>query len=481
MKIKIYIGMCLLLGGLTSCNNWLDVKPETEMTLEELYAEQQGFQDALTGAYLNLKSTNAYGQELMYGTIEYLAQHWDYTAASTQEKISQFNYMDDNVRSKFEAIYTQLYKIIASVNMILENIDAKQDIFEDGMYEIIKGEALAMRAYCHLDLLRLFGPMPTKTSSERILPYVQTVTIDYHTHHTYQEFTALLEEDLLAAEQLLEKVDPILPTEEEVDRDLSISAENFLVARQIRFNYYAVKAMEARFYLWLGGTENKAKAYQCAKLVIDAAYSGGSSLFTLGSANSITEGDYSFSSEHILAIYEYDLKERADNNFTVSAPYAKAKNVLSPDLYPAGTTDIRYTSLWAEYTAGNGAKSNSIKKYLQNSSPTGYQQDELINQMPLIRLAEMYFIAMECGSLEEANRLYEEFCISRDIEVVQIQDEYQLMETLTTEYNKEFYAEGQAFYAFKRLAVENILWAKFPGDEESYVVPLPLNEVSYRN
>ena len=97
MKIRFYILTCLLFGGLVSCNDWLDVKPETEMTLEEMYADQQGFQDALTGAYLELKNSSAYGTELMYGTIEYLAQHWDYTAESIQEKISQFNYIDDNV------------------------------------------------------------------------------------------------------------------------------------------------------------------------------------------------------------------------------------------------------------------------------------------------------------------------------------------------------------------------------------------------
>ena len=36
MKIKLYILACWLLSGLVSCNDWLDVKPETEMTLEEI-------------------------------------------------------------------------------------------------------------------------------------------------------------------------------------------------------------------------------------------------------------------------------------------------------------------------------------------------------------------------------------------------------------------------------------------------------------
>ena len=242
MKIKLYILACWLLSGLVSCNDWLDVKPETEMTLEEMYADQQGFQDALTGAYLNMKSTGAYGQQLMYGTVEYLAQHWDCSANSTQEKISQFNYVDNSVQSSFETIYTQLYKIIASANMILEQIDARQDVFEPGMYEIIKGEALAMRAYCHFDLLRLFGPMPTRTSTGKILPYVTTVGIDYHTHHTYQEFTELLKNDLIDAEGLLKQVDPIIPAEKAGEElNLSVSAENFLLARQCRYGHRCPK------------------------------------------------------------------------------------------------------------------------------------------------------------------------------------------------------------------------------------------------
>lgn len=477
MKIKVYILIGLLTGMFTSCNNWLDVKPETEMTLEEIYAEQQGFQDALIGSYLNLKNRNAYGEQLVYGTIEILAQHWDLPANSVEEQLANFNYVDKDVQGDIEDVYFQLYKVIASVNVLLENIDAKSDIFEEGMFEVIKGEALAMRAYCHFDLLRLFGPMPTKTNSNQILPYVKTVSTDYHVHHTYQEFIKLLEEDLLLAEQLLGEADPIIPREEVDGKSLSVSAENFLQARECRFNYYAVKALEARFYLWLGGAEDKGKAYQCASELIAAKDAGGNLLFTLGSPADISNMEYSFPKEHILAIDDYTLADRAEGDFTVNATYSKAKDVLSPDLYPSGTTDIRYTGLWEEYTGAGGGKSYSIKKFIYNDETI--EKVESYSRLPLMRLAEMYFIAMECGSLAEANMLYEEFCISRDIEFVELQDNAQLEETLIQEYNKEFYAEGQAFYAFKRLAVEDILWAKFPGNEDSYVVPLPLNEVNY--
>lgn len=479
MKKKFYIGLVLLTAVLSGCNNWLDVKPETEMTQDEMYAEQQGFQDVLTGAYLNMKAPSAYGKSLMYGTVEYLAQHWDYHTGDWTEEVSQFNYRNKMVQDEFSVIYSQLYKVIVSVNVLLEEIDGKRDVFEEGMYEIIKGEALAMRAYCHLDVLRLFGPMPSKTNGGRILPYVRTVSLNLHEHLTYAEFTKRLEEDLLLAEDLLKDTDPIIAEVDAERNKLSVAAESFLTKRQIRFNYYAVKATEARFYLWLGGVENLEKAYTCAMEVINAQNSKGTALFTLGSSKDFPTGDFSFSSEHILAIYDYNLEETAKSDFTVESPYNKKKDVLSPDLYPSGTTDIRRISLWEEYTANNGSKSYTIKKYLQDAG--AMSRVEKVNQLPLIRLSEMYFIAMESGTLAEANELYEAFCRTRDIPVIEFRDEMQIRDVLTTEYNKEFYGEGQAFYAYKRMAVENILWALFPGDEESYVIPLPLGEINYGN
>lgn len=471
MKYKFYILISCLMAGLSSCNDWLDLQPQTEMNLKDMYASQQGFQEVLTGVYLDLKSNSVYGRELMFGTVEYLAQHWDYAAESPQEKISRYNYIDESVQSYFSDIYAQLYKSISSANMLLEHIEGQESIFEQGMYNIIKGEALAIRAYCHLDLLRLFGPMPENPGNSVVLPYVRTVSIQYHPHHTYNEYTGFLEEDLLAAENLLKPYDPVR-AENTILEKLSIQAADFLKARQLRFNYYAIKALEARFYLWMGGEENKTKACACAKEVIDATDSEKYSIFWLGSSEDITKEDFSFSCEHIMAIYDYKLYDKAKSNFTTSAYYARKKNIVVPQLYEAGSTDIRL-SLWKEYKKEDMSSVYTITKFLQKD------ENSTLNQLPLLRLSEMYLIAMECGTLAEANELYREYCLSRDIPLVTLQDEYQLRNILIEQYNKEFYGEGQAFYAYKRLAVTDILWAVDPGDTQAYVIPLPTKEINH--
>lgn len=103
------------------------------------------------------------------------------------------------------------------------------------------------------------------------------------------------------------------------------------------------------------------------------------------------------------------------------------------------------------------------------------------NVIPLLRLSEMYLIAMECSDLTAASNYYKTLCEARDISPVTFTDDNHRNEVLIKEYNKEFYGEGQAFYAYKRLAVKSIYWTSVEGSAETYVVPLSLKESGYAN
>lgn len=59
---------------------------------------------------------------------------------------------------------------------------------------------------------------------------------------------------------------------------------------------------------------------------------------------------------------------------------------------------------------------------------------------------------------------------------MEIADAAQLQNLLVMEYNREFYGEGQAFYAYKRLGIETIIDSNEPGSAATYVVPLPKAE-----
>src|SRR6202000_228444 len=85
---------------------------------------------------------------------------------------SLYNYADPNFVYRKDSTWKGLYNAVANCNMILQNVDSKKSVLSATDYGIIKGEALAMRAYLHFDVLRLFAPSYLNGASTSAIPYV---------------------------------------------------------------------------------------------------------------------------------------------------------------------------------------------------------------------------------------------------------------------------------------------------------------------
>lgn len=467
MKNIIYILLILLCVQMTSCNDWLETSPQTEKDKESVFSKEDGFRSVLIGAYIRMKSSMLYGNEMVCGTVEMLAQHWNNSSKGSKEEfLSKYDYRAAVVESAVGSIYNNLFKVIADVNGLLGEIDAQKEIFSLGNYELIKGEALAIRAFCHFDILRLFGPIPSDISSDAILPYVKVVSNVPNLKLSYEDFISCLEADLEAAENYLMEVDPICSKSILDLNNLSTGDDSFWGYRQMRMNYYAVCAMKARFYLWIG---KHSEALRYAKLVIDAKDMKGDKLYRLGTSNDCANQDLTLSTEHVFNINVYNLSSTLGSGKT----FEKDKKELAAQLYGNNITDIRFKYMWNEVAGDVWEPSHFyFSKYVQSDKMPMLSR----NSIPMIRLYEMYLIAMECSSLEDANKLYSEMCVARDIEAVNIVDKQTLKKVLILEYNKEFYGEGQAFYLYKRLNVKDIIYAQIEGSAETYIVPLPKQE-----
>jgi hypothetical protein len=103
--------------------------------------------------------------------------------------------------------------------------------------------------------------------------------------------------------------------------------------------------------------------------------------------------------------------------------------------------------------------------------------------MPLIRLPEMYYILAECtDDLEESAALISTVREARGIEDVSFANETEKMNNIEKEYRKEFYAEGQLWYFYKRLGYETFLYC--PVDkmvEANYRFAIPDDETILGN
>jgi hypothetical protein len=196
----------------SSCKKWLDVKPESQVASEQLFTSYQGFEEALNGIYTRCSQSDLYGTELTMGLPDVLALDWlispnaDYL---NYLQASLYNYKDQNFISKKDGIWQGLYNAIANDNLLLQNVDSGK-VLSAAEYSLIKGEALALRAYMHFDVLRLFAPSFLTGSGTKAIPYVTSFSNKVTPTSSVADIIKLILKDLNDSKTLLRQTDPIL-------------------------------------------------------------------------------------------------------------------------------------------------------------------------------------------------------------------------------------------------------------------------------
>ncbi len=485
----------LLLGiTMSSCNDWLDVKPRTQVKSDEMYDSYKGFRDALTACYVKMNDRSLYGEQMNISAVEFLAQHWEIDYPNTmlaEVALKDFDYKDDHAKSVIKDMYSALYNVIVQANAVLQNVQKNGDVIADETARaVIEGEAYAIRAFCHLDVLRLFGQLPQNPTIQVALPYAETVSIEAVPYYSYADFVAKIESDLMSAENLLKDHDPIFKyTFEQLERFESSDANRitlddaYMGYRRFRFNYYAVKALEARFYLYIGERE---KAYNAAKSVIDAKNPDGTKLLMLAGTEDYNKGNFALPSECILALSNFELEDYVNDLFAVDQLYNYSVLYMNvskiADLFAGQQTSAnnRYNFAWdMSKTDLSGVNKPVLHKYYQDPDAS-YSSVDLATQkqvVPLIRLSEMYLIVMETtSSLAEANALYVDYMQARNIQAEGFTSKEALEAEIVNEYRREFFGEGQMFFTYKRMGATTMLWRSEEVSEKNYIVDLPDTE-----
>lgn len=468
-KIGIYIlaGLLFLCGG---CNNWLDVRPKSQVKEGDFFQSESGFRDALTGIYVLMGRTSTYGGNSTMGFMDILAQTYS-SVPSDYDAALVYDYKNDAVKAKVDTMWNSNYNAIANCNYLLKNIAEHGDVMGNDLRALVEGEALALRAFLHFDLLRGYAPSYKMGKDDLAIPYIREVTNTPVAQSTVSEVLNYILEDLTAAKKLLEPIDPIGPAfaeyseSKEYAADDYITDDGFWLYRKSRLNYYGITALMARVYLYKEDMKNAlANALEVInsdrfEFITDAIISEESNNYSY--VESMARHEY------ITSLYVYDLKEgRSDLFFKSFAP----NECLIEDGRKSSIfdgvgldLDIRSKNL---FRVPEGSSSEYVAKYM-----TGHQ-------IPLLKLSEMYLIAAEASGdisyLEtlRANRGY----ASRPLP-----EGANLQEELQKEYQKEFIAEGQLFYYYKRQNLTTIPFSSQSMNRDTYVFPVPDNELEFGN
>lgn len=489
--------MTMMAFCLASCNDWLDVRPETEQKDYDQFSSVGGFYDALVGAYMTMAEADAYGERLTISNVESLAGLWymPEKAAINFDRLAdwqltQHDYTSDESRTAIAKMYAGLFAVVSQANMILKYADEQGDVFADRtMLAVVKGEAYALRAYCQLDLLRLFGQMPKNATRQVQLPYsLGTGIEDMPAYYDFDAYVKLLKDDLTQAETLLKDNDPIFEyTFDELNGKANVP-DDHLYYRQTRLNYWAVRALRARVHLYLGETE---EANRVARELLTATGADGNPVRQMSGTADFSKGYQLCPNECLFALSKYDIMT-ATQAFLVGKSegitYGSNLLVISAemqnDLYNGENMDAhnRYNNWWTMVNSSYDIPDyRAINKYWWKE---GTQDLMLYHQlMPMLRMSEVCLIALETSaSLTDANALYKQYMAAHNVgNVTGFASLEDMRAWVLDEYRREFYTEGQMFYTYKRTGTEQMLWQKEPADENVYVLPLPETEFNPNN
>jgi hypothetical protein len=475
MKINNIIILAISTFILTSCNDWLDVSPKSQIMEEDQFCREGGYRDELTGVYTVMESAKLYGKNLGYGFAEVLSHNYNIDANSTEWRyINSFDYHQSSVESTITSIWSNAYNAISNLNLVIKNIEKTDSTFFTGNnYWLCKGEAYGLRAFLHLDLMRLFAQTPATGADSQGVPYVTNYSTEVVAQKTVSETMQLIINDLLTARESL-KHDSLYASKEMYD---------FRATRTPYFNYWAATLTLARAYLWNGDTQN---ALKYANEIINIVESKKRSTpfnwvhYTEMSSSNLNEINRLFTTELLFYMPINNWKDAANYYFMS----AGGTNALTPGEETA--KDIY------ELSAGYGNDYRYLKGYEQDGEKRffdkfWYVDGSKINGIyPILRMTEAFYIAAECLKKENParaiellnavreNRNLSAFPLSTDLNAEQIQNE------IFKEYRKEFVGEGgQLFFYYKRTNASEIKGASVRPSKSIYVLPIPANDIEF--
>ena len=477
-KIFTYVLMTMLVT-LSSCDAWLNVKPYDKMSQDELLSSEAGYIKLLNGIYVELNRDMLYGGAMSVEMIEIMGGAYvigtDNSVWGNYADLAEYEYGTDYWRARLNETWNKAYSLILNCNLLLENLENADVKFTGDNYKIIKGEALALRAMLHFDMLRLFGPVYSRNPEMLSIPYYKKYSVVPNERLTASQVAAEITHDLHEARILLAN-DPVR-TSGTMTSAPSDGSSTFMYYRNLRLNYFAVTALLARSGLYFGDNE---AAYKYSIEVIKAAQEG---FFPFVDKNLVSgspeDPDRIFSSEVIFALTHSQrntlFKGYFDPSRIPNYVFRMDNDLMSNVIYGGGATtggsqdDYRYRVNWV---------ATGANRYFYKYSDMVDSGSITNTMIPMIRLGEMYLIAAESRSADiEAGVSYvNQLRAARGVSKLQTLTQ----KTLQYEYIRELYGEGQLFFMYKRMFSPVIV---SPTDSRNpqpadaiFVVPLPSSE-----
>lgn len=198
MKKIIYVCVAAVLIGNAGCTDWLDVKPESQIVLEDYWKSEDDVEAVLASCYRNLTTDEVIQRMIIWGELRSDNMTFGSSIPHHHYGIYQILEGDLNPSNAF-AGWGGFYTVINYCNTVLYYapyvLERDENFTEDDL-NYVRSEVLAIRAMCYFYLVRAF----------KEVPWVEDASIDDTQNYsvpksTEQELIGHIIADLLAAKQ----------------------------------------------------------------------------------------------------------------------------------------------------------------------------------------------------------------------------------------------------------------------------------------
>ncbi len=429
MKIIYQIAcICLVLTS-TSCQKWLDVKPQNEQVSDEYWSNKEEVEAVLGSAYVTLQQNLE--TMLVWGEARGNTLSLGGYLKNDLVRLKSFSLLPTNEYVK----WNKFYQIINYANMVIKygpSVVDKDPSFNQATMQSFLSEAYFLRALSYFYIVRTFGEAPLVLE-----PYMNDAQA-YELPKTSK--AQLFEQIVFDLNTALANSKEIWPTVWEMKG---------------RSTKWSIHALLADVHLWLG---NYDEAIISCNAILESGRIGllqgvvnnKNNWFTIFSQRNSNEG-----------IFEVQFDNtKGQNNALMSIFGSNFNWVISAHavaLFQENSEDIR--------GAGASYQASDLKlwKYLGAEGNTTIPRPFSDQNWIIYRMAEIYLMKAEAlimkgetfypAAVELIARVRSRAAISRPLDAGNT--EIEMLHALLEERTREFVGEGKGWFDLLRIAQRN--------------------------
>jgi hypothetical protein len=149
----------------SSCEDFLDLKPISSSSADGFYQTQDDFEQAVNGAYATLREVYSSGYYMLFADLRADNTTMLGIGGGTEErKIVIDNFNLDPTNEHMLTMWRTSYTAIQRANGVLSNISSVD--FDQIKKDQYTGESKAVRALTYFNLVRIFGGVPLITTGD---------------------------------------------------------------------------------------------------------------------------------------------------------------------------------------------------------------------------------------------------------------------------------------------------------------------------